>query len=320
VVTQLLTAPSLEAIDIRGLRGRMKAFRTIAEDPAPRAIDLATTSQAVVVEAQRIIAERKQEIARQIPELQRDTRSMMSSGLAVAWIVAIVSFAVVQTTLRKVVRPLEELASASDRIAGGDLNARAPVAGDHEIATLGIAFNRMADELKARARTDELTALPNFRAFRERIDAEVERADRYPGPFGVLILDLDRFKKYNDTYGHPAGNEALRRVAQTIRETVRAVDFPARYGGEEFAVVLPQVDAPTLERIADRIRANIEALPVPADGAAVTVSIGGAVFPADGATREELFRKADERLYEAKNAGRNRVVSGALLAPVSALL
>lgn len=320
VVTQLLTAPSLEPIDIRGLRGRMKAFRTIAEDPPPRAIDLATTSQAVVVEAQRIIAERKQEIARQIPELERDTRAMMSSGLAVAWIVAIVSFAVVQTTLRKVVRPLEELASASDRIAGGDLNARAPVAGDHEIATLGVAFNRMADELKARARTDELTALPNFRAFRERIDAELDRADRYRERFGVLILDLDRFKKYNDTYGHPAGNEALRRVAQTIRETVRAVDFPARYGGEEFAVVLPQVDGPTLERIAERIRANIEALPVPADGAAVTVSIGGAVFPEDGRDREELFRKADERLYEAKNAGRNRVVSGVPLAPVSALL
>jgi diguanylate cyclase (GGDEF)-like protein len=320
VVTQLLTAPSLEPIDIRALRGRMKAFRTIAEDPAPRAIDLATTSQAVVVEAQRIIAERKQEIARQMPELERDTRAMMTTGLAVAWIVAIVSFAVVQTTLRKVVKPLEELAAASDRIAGGDLNARAPVAGDREIATLGIAFNRMADELKARARTDELTSLPNFRAFSERIDAELERADRYPGRIGVLILDLDHFKKYNDTFGHPAGNEALRRVAQTIRETVRAVDFPARYGGEEFAVVLPQVDAPTLERIAERIRANIEALPAPADGSAVTVSIGGAVFPEDGANREALFRKADERLYEAKHAGRNRVVAGAPLAPVSALL
>jgi diguanylate cyclase (GGDEF)-like protein len=319
VVTQLLTAPALEAIDIRALRGRMKAFRSVAEDPAPRVIDLATTSSAVVAEAQRIIAERKQEIARQMPELERDTRAMMSSGLAVAWILAIVSFAVVQTTLRKVVRPLEELAAASDRIASGDLNARAPVAGDHEIATLGVAFNRMADELKARARTDELTGLPNFRAFRERIDAELDRADRYPGPIGVLILDLDRFKNYNDTYGHPAGNEALRRVAQSIRETVRAVDFPARYGGEEFAVVLPQVDAPTLERIAERIRANIEALPAPADGTTVTVSIGGAVFAADGRNAEELFRKADERLYEAKHAGRNRVII-ASAAPVSALL
>jgi diguanylate cyclase (GGDEF)-like protein len=214
----------------------------------------------------------------------------MQTGLAIAWIVAIVSFAAVQTTLRKVVRPIEELSGAADRIAAGDLTATAPVAGDREIATLGVAFNRMADELKARARTDDLTALPNFRAFRERIDAEIERADRYPAPFGVLVLDLDRFKKYNDTFGHLAGNDALRRVAQSMRETIRAVDFAARYGGEEFAVVLPQVDAQSLAAIAERVRANIEALPAPPDGAQLTVSIGSAMYPRDGRDREALFK------------------------------
>jgi diguanylate cyclase (GGDEF)-like protein len=167
----------------------------------------------------------------------------------------------------------------------------------------------MADELKARARTDDLTALPNFRAFRERIDAELERADRYPAPFGVLVLDLDRFKKYNDTFGHLAGNDALRRVAQSMRETIRAVDFAARYGGEEFAVVLPQVDAQSLAAIAERVRANIEALPAPPDGAQLTVSIGGAMYPQDGRDREALFQTADARLYEAKKLGRNRVVT-----------
>jgi diguanylate cyclase (GGDEF)-like protein len=166
----------------------------------------------------------------------------------------------------------------------------------------------MADELKARARTDDLTALPNFRAFRERIDAEIERAGRYPERFGVLVLDLDRFKKYNDTFGHPAGNEALRRVAQAIRDTVRTVDFSARYGGEEFAVVVPQVDGAALVAIADRIRVNVEALPAPADGGPLTVSIGAAMYPDDGRDRERLFQTADERLYEAKNAGRNRVI------------
>src|SRR6185503_7517764 len=160
------------------------------------------------------------------------------------WILMLLGFAAVQITLRKVVQPIEELSSAADRVAAGDLTARAPVAGDREIATLGVAFNRMADELKARARTDDLTALPNFRAFRERIDLEIERAERYPERFGILILDLDRFKKYNDTYGHLAGNDALRRTARAIREAVRTVDFPARYGGEEFAVILPQIDAP----------------------------------------------------------------------------
>jgi len=308
VVEQLLADDSLTRVDLGVLRGRVNAFRTIIEEPAPLSEDVASTSSAILVEAQQIISARKVEIARQLPALERETSSMMSSGLAVAWIVALLGFAAVQVTLRKVVRPIEELSAAADRVAAGDLSARAPVAGDHEIATLGVAFNRMADELKARARTDDLTGMPNFRAFRERIDGELERADRYPERFGVLVLDLDRFKKYNDTFGHLAGNEALRRVSQTIRETVRAVDFPARYGGEEFAVVLPQVDAPSLAAIAERIRANVESLPAPADGDRVTVSIGGALHPEDGNDREALFRAADERLYEAKNAGRNRVV------------
>ena len=310
VVAQLLADPSLTRIDLGVLRGRVNAFRTIVEEPAPPVEDVESTSAAIIVEAQQIIAARKREIARQLPALERETSSMMSTGLAIAWIVALLGFAAVQATLRKVVRPIEELSAAADRVAAGDLTARAPVAGDHEIATLGVAFNRMADELKARARTDDLTGLPNFRAFRERIDGELERADRYPERFGVLVLDLDRFKKYNDTYGHLAGNEALRRVSQSIRETVRAVDFPARYGGEEFAVVVPQVDGAALSAIAERIRANIEKLPAPADGSALTVSIGAALYPDDGADREALFRTADERLYAAKEAGRNRVVVG----------
>jgi len=317
VVTQHLSDESLTRINLGTLRARVKAFRAIIDEPAPLREDVDATSLAIVADAQELIAARKAEIARQLPALERETAAMMSSGLAIAWILVLLSFAAVQITLRNVVKPIEELSAAADRIAAGDLAARAPVAGDHEIATLGVAFNRMADELKARARTDDLTALPNFRAFRERIDAELERADRYPERFGVLILDLDRFKKYNDTYGHLAGNDALRRVAQTIRETVRTVDFPARYGGEEFAVIVPQVEPPALAAIAERIRANIEALPAPADGAQVTISIGAALYPDDAPDRETLFKAADARLYEAKEAGRNRVVApGAKVTPV----
>jgi len=309
LVTQHLSDESLTRIDLGTLRARVKAFRAIVVEPSPLREDVDATSLAIVADAQEIIAARKAEIARQLPALERETSAMMSSGLAVAWILVLLSFAAVQITLRNVVRPIEELCAAADRIAAGDIAARAPVAGDHEIATLGVAFNRMADELKARARTDDLTALPNFRAFRERIDGELERADRYPERFGVLVLDLDRFKKYNDTYGHLAGNDALRRVAQTIRETVRAVDFPARYGGEEFAVIVPQVDPAALLVIAERIRTSIEALPAPADGARVTVSIGAALYPDDAPDRETLFKAADARLYQAKEAGRNRVVA-----------
>jgi len=311
VVLQLLQNDSLQWIDTMALRARVRAFRDIIADPAPRPEDLASTSAGIVTEAQRIVGERKLEIARQLPELERDTSDLMTSGLAIAWILVLVSFAAVQATLQKVVRPLEELSAAADRIASGDLSARAPVAGDHEIARLGVAFNGMADELKARARTDELTGLPNFRAFRERIDAEIERANRYEEHFGVLVLDLDKFKKYNDSFGHLAGNDALQRVSKVIRETVRAVDFAARYGGEEFAVTVPQADAAGLTALAERIRATIEALPAPAGGSTVTVSIGAAIYPVDGATAEALFQTADQRLYEAKRLGRNRVVARA---------
>jgi diguanylate cyclase (GGDEF)-like protein len=293
VVTQLLHNESLATIDTTALRARMFEFESAPDDD---------TSAAVVREAQRIIEARKREIARALPELERDTHAMMASGLAVAWILVVLCFAGAQTTLRKVVRPLEELSASADRIAAGDLTARAPVAGDHEIYRLGTAFNRMADELKARARTDDLTALPNFRAFRERIDLEIERASRYPESFGMLVLDLDRFKKFNDTHGHLAGNDALQRVSCVIRETVRAVDFAARYGGEEFAVIVPEIDLASLSAIAERIRANVEAL------GDLTVSIGAALFPQDGKDAEALFNAADGRLYAAKSGGRNRVV------------
>lgn len=322
-VEQLLELGSLDSADTTILRTRMERFGKSLDatrDEWPRASmmarselmnDLTVASERITIEAQRLSDARRREIARQLPGLRRDANDMMSTGLAVAWILVLLSFAAVQTTLRKVVRPLEDLVKSADRIATGDISARAPVAGDHEIATLGVALNRMAEELKARARTDELTGMPNFRAFRERIDAEIERASRYPQRFGVLVLDLDRFKQYNDEYGHLAGNDALQRVAQSIRFTLRNVDFPARYGGEEFAVIVPETDPAALGVIAERVRVAIEAIPAPPHGRAITVSIGGALFPDDASNAEALFHAADERLYEAKNLGRNRVVSPA---------
>jgi diguanylate cyclase (GGDEF)-like protein len=301
-VVQLLDRETLRAIDTAALRRRMNRY---ADAPSTAG------SAAITAEASRLIDERKSEIARQLPELHRGGRDMMSAALAIAWILVICSFAAVQITLRKVVRPLEELARSADRITDGDLNARAPVAGDHEIAHLGLAFNAMADKLREHARTDDLTGLPNFRAFRERIDNEIDRASRYPEHFGVLVLDLDRFKQYNDNFGHLAGNVALQRVSQVIRAAVRSVDFAARYGGEEFAVIVPNIEVATLTVIAERIRAGVEALPAPPDGAQVTVSIGAALFPPDGKTAEQLFHVADERLYQAKAEGRNRVVTPA---------
>jgi diguanylate cyclase (GGDEF)-like protein len=322
-VAQLIDAPASGQVNAAALRIRIDAFRkTMAatrqewnaasiENREQLLRDMDTASARVSAEAQRAIESRKREVARQMPELERDTRSLMRSGLAVAWIVVLLTFATAQITLRQVVKPIEDLSNAADQIAGGDLAASAPVGGDREIATLGMAFNRMTAELKARARTDELTSLPNFRAFREAMDAEIARASRYSERFGLLIIDLDKFKDYNDRFGHLAGNEALKRVALVVRDAVRQVDFPARYGGEEFAIILPQIAPGAMTMIAERIRARVEALPAAQDGGPITVSIGVALFPDDSKIPDILFSTADERLYSAKRAGRNRVGDGA---------
>src|SRR5205085_3486458 len=125
-VAQLLDDESLASIDTRALRGRVRSFRTIIAETAPRPEDVDATSVGVVTEAQQIIATRKAEIALRLPELEHETKTMMTTSLAVAWILALISFAAVQTTLRKVVRPIENLSAAADRIAAGDLAARAP--------------------------------------------------------------------------------------------------------------------------------------------------------------------------------------------------
>jgi diguanylate cyclase (GGDEF)-like protein len=307
------------AADARAIEGDLQA---LAVDwnamPAPRRDDawrrVEARMSALRQHAKAVGARKEREIAAERPQLKRDANSVMLLALGIAWIVGVGSFTVAQIAVRKIVRPIENLARAAEGIANNDFSIRAPVAGDHEIAELGVAFNRMAgslaeydEKLRNRARTDELTSLPNFRAFRERIDAEIERSNRYVQTFGILVLDLDHFKRYNDTWGHLAGNEALRAVAKAVHSTLRTVDFAARYGGEEFAVIVPETDIEGLRALAERIRVAIERNPPIEGRSIVTVSIGGALFPTDGSEAEPLFAAADARLYDAKKSGRNRV-------------
>jgi len=307
-VEQLLEKPALKEIDTTALRVRMLAFQQSLNARDATRAEIDRESSRISAEAQRIIEQRKREIARQLPMLEREAREMMSTGLAISWIIVVLAVAAAKTMRNRVLLPLEHLSGAAKRINAGDLDTKVPVSGDREIFEVGEAFNQLVEELKERARTDDLTSLPNFRAFREHIDAEISRASRYRLRFGILVLDLDRFKRYNDNFGHLAGNDALQRVAAVIRHTVRGADFAARYGGEEFAVIVPQTDMAALGFAAERIRSSVEALPPPPGGAKVTLSIGAALFPVDGGNAETLFQTADERLYEAKRLGRNRVV------------
>jgi diguanylate cyclase (GGDEF)-like protein len=140
----------------------------------------------------------------------------------------------------------------------------------------------------------------------ESLQNEVLRSRRLKHRFAVLMADVDFFKAYNDAHGHPAGDEALKRVAGILREETRDVDFVSRYGGEEFFVLMPEIDAEGAAEVAERIRSRLAAEPLL--GEEVTVSFGVAEFPANGDTGEALISVADSVLYEAKKKGRDQVV------------
>ncbi|MEP6469615.1 MAG: sensor domain-containing diguanylate cyclase [Chloroflexota bacterium] len=180
-----------------------------------------------------------------------------------------------------------------------------------EHAALSIANRRLLLALRGQADTDPRTGLINSRAFDEALERIlVERSAREP--LAVLMLDLDHFKEFNDRYGHPAGDEALRAFAHLLRSSIREPDSAARYGGEEFAVYLPGLNAAAAKEVAERIRERTESAIIPlAPGLTgrLTVSIGIAVAPDDGSERMMLLKAADEALYRAKLAGRNKVVS-----------
>ena len=158
--------------------------------------------------------------------------------------------------------------------------------------------------------TDELTQLLSARYFQVALEDAVHRFERYGEPVGLLMLDLDHFKRVNDTYGHPAGDAVLREVGRRVRESVREVDKPCRYGGEEFGVILPRTDARSASLVAERIRAAIADSPFRlADGVTITVtaSIGVSGCPQDATTPRDLVTLADRALYHAKLRGRNQV-------------
>lgn len=160
-------------------------------------------------------------------------------------------------------------------------------------------------KLEALATLDGLTGLKNRRTFQERLADEVHRAQRYQIALSLLILDVDHFKQFNDTFGHPAGDEVLKSVAKLLRLAVRDTDFVARYGGEEFVVLMPYTDKDAAMKLAERLRGAIATAPWPKR--AVTASFGVASLAGDCATETELLSQADKALYHSKRAGRNRV-------------
>ncbi|WDT75022.1 MAG: diguanylate cyclase [Candidatus Manganitrophus sp.] len=169
------------------------------------------------------------------------------------------------------------------------------------------------EELKRISITDALTGLLNRRYFQERLTEEIERSRRHRIPVSLIIVDIDNFKGFNDTFGHLGGDEILILLGQALRNYIRAIDVAARYGGEEFTIILPQTNKEDARIIAERLCREIERNETLqkkySDLARLTVSVGLATFPDDAETFEELIRNADRALYQAKLQGKNRVIT-----------
>jgi diguanylate cyclase (GGDEF)-like protein len=230
---------------------------------------------------------------------------------------------------RSIVVPLQRLIRAADRIADGDLEVRVSATRNDELGHLTQVFNQMVERLQrnraeimaaneamqrqnrileALSVTDSLTGLYN----RSKLDAiltdQLARYQRTQRPFALLMLDIDHFKTLNDTYGHIAGDEILKKVAQILLQSIRSIDFAARYGGDEFIIILVETSADRAAKTAERIRSQVGNLRycINSSTVPITVSIGIVECQPADTTTTAIFARADNALYEAKRRGRNQ--------------
>jgi len=182
---------------------------------------------------------------------------------------------------------------------------------------LSIRSVTLLAEVERLARVDGLTGLPNRRTFDETLDREVVRATRSNESLSLVMLDVDHFKRVNDTLGHAGGDEVLRMIGRILATSLRQIDLPARFGGEEFALVLPDCTGVAALTLAENLRQAIAAAHGDRPELAVTVSAGIASFPRNALTDTELLRHADEALYQSKRDGRDRVTLATRRAPAA---
>jgi diguanylate cyclase (GGDEF)-like protein len=181
------------------------------------------------------------------------------------------------------------------------------------VATTSLEMVWDLEETSKRANTDALTGIANRRFFEERLEQALNESDRFGASVSLLVVDLDHFKRVNDTWGHEAGDLVLRKVSRLLAERVRTVDTVARYGGEEITILLPQTSIAGAVELADRLRRAVSSKTIAFQGTEITVtaSFGVASYPETAASRDGLFPAADRALYDAKHSGRNCVRSAA---------
>ncbi|WP_050479390.1 sensor domain-containing diguanylate cyclase [Herbaspirillum rhizosphaerae] len=270
--------------------------------------------------------------------LNAEVRSIRNKIVFIGVLCFIVSFALSFIIARSISLPLKQLVGVMKETKTGNYLIRMDYEGKDEITVLSQRFNEMASKvyqhnehleeqvaartrelelvnqkLEALSATDSLTGIANRRRFDEALATELRRAVRSQKPLALLMLDVDFFKNYNDRYGHLAGDDCLRTVAQILRTSSRrATDLAARYGGEEFSIIVAESDSTHAMQLGENIRSAIENLHIPHDESPfgyVTCSIGvTAVQVDDNMTTDTLLRMADVAMYLAKSQGRNRVV------------
>jgi diguanylate cyclase (GGDEF)-like protein len=325
--TQPLTAGSVKVVFPPGAASRLFAQEGTALDYSSlRGVEVVGTLKSVPTLGLAVVAEKDRRTAYAEIYRLRNMTVLLVCGLLLG--IGVVAYLLGLT----IVRPLDNLISGAAKVATGNLDVDLPLSSRGELGYMTEVFNHMVaqlrlgrkelaeanqtlrernQELQELSVTDSLTGLFNRKHMWETLARELEGFKRHRRPLAVLMIDIDHFKRYNDTRGHLAGDEVLRRMAEIFHRSLRVSDYAARYGGEEFLVVLPDTDSAMAAQAAERLR-GLVADERFADGpgpAKITISVGVASTSEHESEPESLVRNADTALYRAKKAGRNRVVA-----------
>jgi diguanylate cyclase (GGDEF)-like protein len=270
--------------------------------------------EAYISQALKQMQEEMGEMSTEASKLRDHIMLLMALIFFIALIVSVTSWF---WLVRGITAPLNEMAKIVRSVGLDQAPIELKEHTDDELGRLVRAINDMSNwvsestsHLKELAERDELTGLYNHRALIMMLEDEIARSKRYKQPFSFVLLDIDNFKEINDTYGHVAGDEAIRQFAPLILESIREVDKVARYGGDEIAVIMPETPGTEAVSLAERIRIGVGAQQVllkNIEMITLHISVGVAEYPGGKDSLKDLVSAADEALYEAKKSGRNKV-------------